>query len=209
MQFLVIEGNIGSGKTTLAKMLAGEINAKLILEQFEENPFLKNFYNDPSRFSFQLEISLLIERYNQIKKELIDIDPSDEVIIADYYFAKTKIFAGNTLSPDEYRIFCEAYNILSGELPKPDLYIYLNAPEEKLLNNIKKRGRDYEQEISGDYLKKINREYQNFFNKVNDFPIFDIDISKIDFVADPRHYDQLKKIIRNADYKNGLNKFFM
>src|SRR5690554_1315285 len=137
MKYLVIEGNIGSGKTTLAKMLADDLNAKLILEQFADNPFLPRFYEDQERYSFSLELSFLADRYNQLKKEVLNLDLFHPLLIADYYFSKTAIFAQKTLQPDEYRLFKQIFSMVADNIPKPDLYVYLHADTSKLLENIK------------------------------------------------------------------------
>lgn len=159
MQFLVIEGNIGSGKTSLAKMLAKDLNARLILEQFEDNPFLPKFYEDQERYAFSLELSFLADRYKQIKKEVFDRDLFQPLILADYYFSKTAIFAQNTLKTDEYHLFRRIFDMVSDNIPKPGLYVYLHTDTQNLLKNIKNRGRIYEQEITEQYLENIREGY--------------------------------------------------
>lgn len=195
--FLVIEGNIGAGKTTFAKMMSEEFDAKLILEQFAENPFLPKFYEDPGKYSFPLELSFLAERYGQLKKELTNRDLFHQNTIADYYFMKSLIFAQNTLAQDEYNLYRNFFDIIYERLPKPDLFVYLHLPEEQLIRNIKKRGRDYEQSISADYLKKIREGYFTFFSQQDDFPVLIVDTSSIDFVAYPQHYRLLRDLILN------------
>ncbi|SHF66653.1 Deoxyadenosine/deoxycytidine kinase [Mariniphaga anaerophila] len=209
MKFLVIEGNIGSGKTTLAKMLAEEMNAKLILEQFADNPFLPKFYKDQERYSFPLELSFLADRYNQIKKEVLNLDLFHPLLIADYYFAKTAIFAQNTLKTDEYHLFRQIFNMVSESVPKPDLYVFLHADTEKLLENIKKRGRDYEQDISPDYLEKIKAGYFSFIKSTHSFPVLIIDINQIDFVENPEHFLLLKNKIFKSNYRSGTNRLIL
>lgn len=193
--FLVIEGNIGAGKTTFAKMLSEEFDAKLILEQFAENPFLPKFYEDPGKYSFPLELSFLAERYGQLKKELTNRDLFHQNTIADYYFMKSLIFAQNTLAQDEYNLYRNFFDIIYERLPKPDLFVYLHLPEELLIRNIKKRGRDYEQSIETDYLKKIREGYFTFFTQQNDFPVLIVDTSSVDFVAFEEHYQLLRDLI--------------
>lgn len=209
MQFLVIEGNIGAGKTTLATRLAEEYNAKLILEQFADNPFLPKFYRDQERYSFPLELSFLADRYNQIKKQVLNLDLFYSFLIADYYFAKSSIFAQNTLKDDEYRLFRQIFDIVFESMPKPDLYVYLHANTDKLLKNIAKRGRDYEQSINPDYLEKIKQGYFVFFKQINSFPILIIDTNNIDFVSNPDHYEQLKDAIFKSEYKLGVNRLIL
>lgn len=209
MQFLVIEGNIGSGKTTLAKMLADDLNAKLILEQFADNPFLPKFYKDQERYSFPLELSFLADRYKQIKREVLNRDLFHPLILADYYFSKTAIFAQNTLKPDEYHLFRQIFDMVSDTIPKPDLYVYLHADTQNLLANIKKRGRDYEQEISAEYLDNIREGYFSYFRGINSFPILVIDVNNIDFVEKNNHFQQLKDILLKSDYKLGINRLIL
>jgi deoxyadenosine/deoxycytidine kinase len=209
MQFLVIEGNIGAGKTTLAQMLANEYNAKLILEQFADNPFLPKFYNDQERYSFPLELSFLADRYNQIKKEVLHLDLFHSFIIADYYFAKSAIFAQNTLKDDEYHLFRQIFNIVSEAMPKPDLYVYLHSDVQNLLKNIALRGRDYEKNIKAEYLEEIKQGYFSFFKQISTFPILVIDTNYIDFVNNPDHFQRLKEAIFNNNYKLGINRLIL
>ena len=206
MQYLVIEGNIGSGKTTLAGMLAKDLNAKLILEQFADNPFLPKFYKEPDRYSFPLELSFLADRYNQIKKELLNLDLFQPMVVSDYHFAKTAIFAANTLKSDEYHLFRQIFDMVSENIPSPDLYVYLHADTKNLLNNIKKRGRDYEQEITSGYLEKIREGYFSWFRQISTFPVLIIDINQIDFVENKLHYELIKEVVFNSKYKLGINR---
>jgi len=209
MRFLVIEGNIGAGKTTLAKMIAEDVDAKLVLEQFADNPFLPKFYSDQERYSFPLELSFLADRYYQIKKQVFNPDLFHSLIVADYFFAKSAIFAQNTLKEDEYRLFRQIFDIVFESMPKPDLYVYLHAETSQLLKNIKTRGREYEQNISGEYLEKIKNGYFSFFKQINTFPILVIDITNFDFVENPNNYNQLKQAIFKGDYKLGINRLIL
>lgn len=209
MRFLVIEGNIGAGKTTLAGKIAEEFNAKLVLEQFADNPFLPKFYDDQERYSFPLELSFLADRYHQIKKQVLNLDLFHSFLVADYYFAKSSIFAQNTLKDDEYHLFRQIFDIIFESMPKPDLYVYLHSNTDKLLQNIKMRGRDYEKNITEEYLEKIKGGYFTFFKKINTFPILVIDINYIDFVQNPDHYLQIKEAIFKNDYNFGLNRLIL
>jgi deoxyadenosine/deoxycytidine kinase len=209
MRFLVIEGNIGAGKTTLSKKFAEEYNAKLVLEQFADNPFLPKFYDDQERYSFPLELSFLADRYSQIKKQVLNLDLFHPFLVADYYFAKSAIFAQNTLKDDEYHLFRQIFDIVFESMPKPDLYVYLHANTNRLLNNIEKRGRNYEQNIEPDYLNKIQKGYFQFFKQSTTFPILIIDINNIDFVNNPDHYQLLKNAVFNSDYKLGINRLIL
>ena len=206
LDFLVIEGNIGAGKTTFAKMLSEEYDAKLILEQFAENPFLPKFYSDPEKYSFPLELSFLAERYGQLKKELTDRDLFHQNTIADYYFMKSLIFAQNTLARDEYNLYRNFFDIIYERLPKPDLFVYLHLPEDLLLVNIRKRGREYEQSIDAEYLKKLREGYFTFFTQQSDFPVLIIDTSKIDFVASSEHYNMLRNLVTKPIDWTGIKR---
>jgi deoxyadenosine/deoxycytidine kinase len=209
MRFLVIEGNIGAGKTTLSEKLANEFNAKLIVEQFADNPFLPKFYKNQERYSFPLELSFLADRYNQIKEEVLNLDLFHNFLIADYYFAKSAIFAQNTLKQDEYRLFRQIFDIVFESMPKPDLYVYLHSDTNRLIKNIAKRGREYEQAITKAYLEKIKDGYFHFFKQVDNFPILVIDINNIDFVDNNKHYRLLKEALFKSDYKLGINRLIM
>ncbi|MEZ5107316.1 MAG: deoxynucleoside kinase [Draconibacterium sp.] len=209
MRFLVIEGNIGAGKTTLAKKIAEEYNAKLILEQFADNPFLPKFYEDQDRYSFPLELSFLADRYSQLKKEILNLDLFHSFLVADYYFAKSSIFAQNTLKEDEYNLFRRIFDIIFESMPKPDLYVYLHSGTSKLLQNIKNRGREYEKHIQPEYLEKIKDGYFGFFKKITTFPIVIIDVNSIDFVENHHHYEKLKEAIFQTNYKIGINLLIM
>lgn len=209
MRFLVIEGNIGAGKTTLTGMFAKDFNAKQVLEQFADNPFLPKFYEDQDRYSFPLELSFLADRYNQIKKEILNLDLFHSFLVSDYYFAKSAIFAQNTLKTDEYNLFRKIFDIIFESMPKPDLYVYLHANNDKLVQNIKNRGREYEKHIQPDYLEKIKNGYFSFFRRITAFPVLVIDINGIDFVENPEHYEQIKKAVFHSEYKLGVNMLIL
>ncbi len=208
IDYLVIEGNIGAGKTTLANLLSGDLNSKLILEGFSDNPFLPKFYTDPAKYSFPLELSFLAERYSQLKTDLANRDLFHELTITDYYFMKSLIFAQNTLVPDEYNLYRKFFDIIYERLPKPDLYVYLHLPESQLIENIRKRGRDYEQSIEINYLKTIREGYFNFFSQQNDFPVLIIDTSQIDFVKKESDYQLIKDLIFGNEYTSKINRVF-
>jgi deoxyguanosine kinase len=209
LRFLVIEGNIGAGKTTLATRLSEDFNAKLVLEQFADNPFLPKFYDDKDRYSFPLELSFLADRYNQIKKEVLHPELFRTMLIADYYFTKSAIFAGNTLQKDEYRLFRRLFNIVFETLPKPDLYVYLHLSIENLLKNIRKRGREYEQKMDPAYLEQIQQGYFEYFKQVTQFPILIIDTNGIDFVGNNSDFERLKDTIFNNTFKSGVNRIIL
>ena len=207
--YVVIEGNIGAGKTTLAKRIADEFNARLILEHFDDNPFLPKFYSDPEKYSFPLELSFLASRYRQLKDELVPQDLFKSFTIADYYFMKSLVFAASTLKGDEFNLYRQIFNIIYGSLPKPDIYVYLHLTPERLLNNIKKRGRDYERNITGEYLQNIQESYFAFFRQNPGNKYLIIDISKIDFVDNKKDFDKIIEVIFRSDYPEGLNVVIM
>jgi len=204
--YVVIEGNIGAGKTSLCKMISEELNAKAILEKFADNPFLPKFYKNRDRYSFQLELSFLAERYYQLNEELTSLDLFKSFSIADYYFMKSLIFAKATLKEDEYSLYRQIFNIIYKSIPKPDLYVYLHLDVENLIKNIKSRGRDYEQDISGEYLRIIQQGYYDFFKQQNNMSILIIDANNIDFVKNKDDYEKLKELIFNKNYKKGINR---
>ena len=209
IDYLVIEGNIGAGKTTLATMLSADLNSRLILEGFSDNPFLPKFYSDPAKYSFPLELSFLAERYSQLKTDLANRDLFHELTITDYYFMKSLIFAQNTLAPDEYNLYRKFFDTIYERLPKPDLYVYLHLSENQLIENIRSRGRDYEQSIAPDYLKTIREGYFNFFSQQTSFPVLILDTSNIDFVKKEADYQLIKDTILGSEYPNGMSRVIL
>ena len=200
--FIAIEGNIGAGKTTLAHKIADDFNAKKILERFADNPFLPKFYKDQARYAFPLEMSFLADRYQQISDDLAQLDLFKEFIVADYHIFKSLIFAKVTVTEDEFRLYRKLFEIIYKEIPKPDLYIYLYQNTERLLQNIKKRGRSYEQEIPADYLEKINQGYFDFIKTHPDLNILVLDVSDRDFVKNQSDYIFILEEIEKALSKN-------
>jgi deoxyadenosine/deoxycytidine kinase len=207
--YVVIEGNIGAGKTTLARKIADQFNARLILERFADNPFLPKFYKEPEKYSFPLELSFLADRYKQLKEELVAQDLFKSFTVADYYFMKSLVFAASTLTGDEYNLYRQIFYIIYGSLPKPDIYVYLHLNPEKLLKNIDKRGRNYEKSISREYLKKIEESYFSFFRQNPENRYLIIDINEIDFVENEGHYTRIIDAIFYDDYPVGLNRVIL
>ena len=207
--YLVIEGNIGVGKTTLASKIANDFNARLILETFADNPFLPKFYNNPEKYSFQLELSFLASRYKQLKEEFVVPDSFKTFAVADYYFTKSLVFAASTLKKNEFELYKQIFSIVYSSLPKPDLYVYLHLSPEKLLENIKKRGRSYETGITESYLKMIQENYFAFFEQSTDIKYLIIDISQIDFVENEEDYEKILNTILKKDYSLGLNEIIL
>lgn len=190
-RYIAIEGNIGSGKTTLANMISREFNAKLVLERFADNPFLPKFYRDKERYAFPLEMSFLADRYSQLADDLAQFDLFKNFIVSDYYIFKSLIFAKITLAEDEYVLYRRMFDIMYKEIRKPDLYVYLHQSTERLLENIKKRGREYEKSIDANYLDKIHDGYANFIKTEQQLATLIIDVSELDFVNKEQDYQFL------------------
>lgn len=202
--YISIEGTIGAGKTSLAGMLAAEYNARLILEQFEDNAFLPKFYLDPEKYAFPLELSFLASRFQQLKSHLSVTDLFKPFIISDYFINKSLIFAKQTLPDDEYALYARLFNIINLSLPRPDLLVYLYLPVDQLKKNILKRGRPYELDIKQEYLSKIQGGYFEYIRQQTDSRILIIDTNNIDFVRNAEDYKLLKNIIME-DYPVGIH----
>lgn len=195
--YIAIEGNIGAGKTTLTHKIAEDFNAKTVLEGFADNPFLPKFYKDQARYAFPLEMSFLADRYQQLSHDLAQFDLFKDFIVADYHIFKSLIFAKVTLGEDEYRLYKTLFDIIYKEMKKPDLYVYLYQNTERLLQNIKQRGRSYEQEIPAEYLDKINRGYLDYIKSQTDLNVLIIDVSEKDFVKNQADYLFILEEIQN------------
>jgi len=202
--YIVIEGNIGAGKTSLATQMAKELNASLILEQFEENSFLPKFYEDPLRYSFPLELSFLADRYQQLKNHFNKPDLFTSFTIADYFIFKSLIFASRNLESLEFGLYGKLFNIVSSVVPRPELIVYLYLNLENLKKNIEKRGRPYEQNIKFDYLDKIQTGYLEFLRQQPDLRVLLIDTNNLDFVAHNEDYQWLKEVIMK-EYPVGMH----
>lgn len=195
MKYICIEGCIGAGKTSLANMIANDWNAQLILEQFEENIFLPKFYKEPDRYALPLELSFLAMRYKQLKNELRE-NIFFDFKISDFIFDKTFIFARETLTDtSEYDLFSSIYEIMSSQIIKPDLIIFLYASIDQLLNNIHKRARSYESNITPEYLENIQNSYLQFFSSHTDLNILYLDINGKDFINNEKEYLEIKEKI--------------
>ena len=195
INFLAIEGNIGSGKTTLVQKITQDFNAKPILERFADNPFLSKFYEAPNRYAFPLEMSFLADRYSQLNDDLTQFDLFKEFVVADYYIYKSLIFAQITLEKDEAALYQTVFELMYKEIQKPDLYVYLHQNTDTLLLNIQKRGRDYEKSISKDYLNKISLGYNEFIKTLPKENVLIIDISGKDFVENHEDYLEVLNLI--------------
>ena len=206
--YIAIEGTLGAGKTTLATRIANDFNGKLILEEFEgdKNPFLPKFYKEPEKYSFQLEMTFLALRYQQLKDKFEALDLFHNFIISDYYVAKSLIFSRNNLQEDEYQLFSRFFNIIFSDMPKPELLVYLYSDVSRLQANIRKRGRSYEQEISDNYLANIQQGYFDFIREQQgNMRILILDTNHLDFVANEADY---RKIIDAIDrpYDIGVHR---
>jgi|TARA_B110000263_G_scaffold240214_1_gene243196 deoxyguanosine kinase len=202
--FICIEGNIGAGKTSLAKKISEDCNARLILEEFANNPFLPNFYKEPEKYAFPLELFFMAERYKQLKEVMVQ-EIFSSFTVSDYFFIKSRLFAQNNLSKDELTLFYRLFDIMLASLPKPDLLVYLHADIQCLQKNIKKRDRTYEQDITDGYLLKIQKKYLDFFKTQNDFPVLIIDVTDTDFVQNDVVYQKIVSAIKKP-YSLGVHQ---
>lgn len=191
LQFISIEGNIGAGKTTLCKMIAEDFNAKLVLERFADNPFLPKFYEDQARYAFPLEMSFLADRYQQFTDDTSQFDLFKSFMVSDYDIFKSLIFAKITLQKEEFNLYRKVFNFMYKEVRKPQIYLYLYQDTERLLANIKKRGRDYEQNIDATYLEKINQGYMDFIKGHPNQNSMILDMSDLDFVNNKSDYESI------------------
>ncbi len=203
--YIAIEGNIGSGKTSLAKMIAKDFDARLILERFEDNSFLPKFYKDPEKYAFPLEMSFLADRYQQVKNDVTNHDLFMSFTIADYFIDKSLIFARKTLKKEELRLYSRLFNIIISKLPRPDLIIFLDATIEQVKQNIQKRGREYEKEISGSYLEKIQNGYLDYFRTSSKSTILILDTHNLDFVNKEDDYRKIISLFENI-FTKGIHR---
>ena len=199
--FITIEGNIGAGKTTLAHLLSKHFNARLILEQFADNPFLPKFYENQQQFAFPLELFFMAERYKQLKDLLQTKDMFQNVTISDYLFTKCLLFAKVNLGDEEFRLYQKLFDIINPMIRQPDILIYLHAPVNKLQQNIKKRNRSYEQGISNEYLFALQETYTQYIKQHNIKALF-VDSTNADFLGDSGHLDIIIDAL-NKDFEDG------
>jgi deoxyguanosine kinase len=210
IRYIAIEGVIGVGKTSLANMLGEHFGARIVLERFEENPFLDRFYEDPEHYAFQTQMAFLLSRYKQ-QQELFQADLFHNILITDYIFEKDKIFAYLNLQDDELKLYETVVNAIEKNILTPDLVIYLQSSTDRLLENIKLRGRPYEKHITAEYLRDLNEAYNYFFFRYRQAPLLIVNASEIDFVNNREDYgDLLKEIVRQnrspVEYYNPLKK---
>jgi deoxyguanosine kinase len=195
-QYIVVEGNIGAGKTTLCQMLSDELSSRLILEQFADNPFLSAFYDNPERFAFQVELFFMAERHKHLQEELSQTDIFQNIVVADYFFLKTLLFAQKNLKEEEYRLFQRLFQVLNATFAKPDIILYLHRPVDILLQNIKKRGREYEQAIPQNYLLNIQSAYLDYFKTQQTFPVVIINMTDEDYSGNAGNYEKIKQLLK-------------
>jgi len=201
--FITIEGNIGAGKTTLAHLLSKHFNARLILEEFAENPFLPKFYENKEQYAFPLELFFMAERYKQLKELLQTKDMFHHVTISDYLFTKCLLFAKVNLPEQEFLLYQKLFDIINPQLVQPDLLIFLHAPILKLKENIKKRNRSYEQSIEASYLFSLQEVYAEYIKQHNVKTLF-IDVSNADFIGNEKHLEMVLTALEK-DYENNQN----
>jgi deoxyguanosine kinase len=193
--YIALEGPIGVGKTTLAQVLARELNARLMLEEGEHNPFLARFYEDPEKYAVPVQLYFLLTRYNQ-QRELLQRPLLEQATVADYLFAKDRIFASLNLAPDELVLYEQVYKLLDSRMAKPDLVVYLLANVDVLAERLRRRNRDFERDISYEYLERVSTAYRDFFFYYDEAPLLVVDTSEIDFVNNP---NDLADLIREID----------
>lgn len=206
--FIAIEGNIGAGKTSLCRTIAEHFGCRLVLEEFSDNPFLPLFYKNPERYAFSVELFFMSERYQQLQNTLINKDLFQKVTISDYFFLKTLLFAGNNLNDEENRLFRRLFNQLSASCPMPELLVYLYRPVPALLNNIRKRGRTYEQDITPEYLHNIQQAYLDYFKVTDNQRIVILHLDDLDFMADSTNYQRILNVL-TSEHPIGVSQYHL
>jgi deoxyguanosine kinase len=203
-KYIAIEGNIGAGKTTLAQLLSEVYNGKLILEEFDDNPYLSKFYTNPEKYALQLETSFLLDRYKQLNTILSEPNIFNDFVIADYMLAKSLLFAKVNLNTGDYKLYSTFFDIIQKKLPKPEIVFFLHADTENLKKNIQKRGRSYEQNINRYYLGKIERIYFEYFKQNPKLKVVIIDVNNIDWISNMYAYESLLNVFEKQ-YPLGIN----
>lgn len=202
--FIAIEGNIGTGKTTLCHRLAARFGCELVLEQFTDNPFLPFFYEQPERYAFPVELFFMTERHKQLQEHFAQPDLFRAFTVADYFFVKTLLFAKNNLNEEEFRLFQRLFAVLNATYPKPDLLLFLHRPVEVLLEQIRRRGRDMERHITGEYLEEIQNAYFEYFKTEREIPVVVLDLGERDFLRDEAHFESIVALL-GKPYQPGVH----
>ncbi len=200
LRYLVIEGVIGAGKTSLARLLAERLDGRLVLEEFEENPFLERFYEDRARWAFPTQLAFLASRFRQ-QKELAERDLFHQILVSDYAFDKDRIFAHQNLSGDELQLYETLFSLMEPSTPTPDLIVYLQSSPARLMQNIAKRGRSYEKDMEAAYIASLHEAYNYFFFRYTKSPLLIIKAGEIDFVENPKDLDELVRQIVTVTYR--------
>jgi len=203
--YIVVEGNIASGKTSFCEKIANTYGCRLILEQFDDNPFLPHFYQDPERFAFAVELFFMTERIKQLQRNLINQDLFSAFTVADYAFVKSLLFARKNLTEEEFRMFAKMFNAFSSSFPNPDILIYFHRNVDELMSNVNKRGRGYEKYIKADYLQTIQDSYFEYFRNILSFPLLIVDVSGVDFVQNDIHYNTVESLLKKQ-YLPGVHR---
>ena len=203
--FITVEGNIGAGKTTLANLLAKQLNARIILEEFADNPFLPKFYKNPQQYAFPLELFFMEERYKQLKDMVHTKELFQDITVSDYLFTKCLLFAKVNLPEEEFHLYQKLFDIIHQQLVFPDILIYLHAPVSKLQDNIKKRNREYEQQIPDNYLLQVQETYTSYIKEHNIKTIF-IDAGNADFLGNPKHLQVVLDALE-TNFEDGQHYF--
>jgi deoxyguanosine kinase len=203
-QFIAVEGNIGAGKTTLCHQLAAHSGCALLLEQFTDNPFLPPFYEQPERYAFPVELFFMTERHKQLLEHFAQPDFFKPFTVADYFFVKTLLFAKNNLSEEELRLFQRLFTVLNSTFPKPDLLLYLHRPVEVLMRQIKKRGRNIEQNISQEYLEEIQSAYLSYLKMETETPVVILELGEADFQRDEAVFQRIVGMMQEK-YAQGVH----
>jgi deoxyadenosine/deoxycytidine kinase len=202
--FIAVEGNIGTGKTTLCRMMEKDFGCRLILEQFTDNPFLPFFYENPERYAFPVELFFMTERHKQLQESLSQLELFPQMILADYFFMKTLLFAKNNLNAEEFRLFQRLFHTLNAAFPKPDLLVYLHRSVDDLMDNIRSRGREIEKNIQASYLQSLQDAYFNYFKTEAGLPILVINVTNVYFWHDRKYYHKIAKLLQET-YSPGMH----
>ncbi len=203
--YISIEGNIGTGKTSFCRKMQNIHSCKLVLETFNDNPFLPMFYKDPERYAFTVELFFMTERHKQLQNNLISQDLFFDFTLSDYFFTKTLLFARNNLGEEEFRLFQKLYKVLNQTFPQPDILVYFHRHVDILMENIKARGRDFEKDITKDYLIQIQDSYFEYFRNILSHPVLIIDMGEIDFVHNEKSFNAVQSLFYK-EYNPGVHR---